>query len=84
MDSGHKWDFIEQPHGGFHMWRVVCANGDTEVSEPFASLVAAKENATLRGFEPENDPWTVTAQGRSTYFRPGQAALNLPEGAEPD
>ena len=84
MGSGHAWDFVERPHDGLHMWRVVRANGNTEVSERFASLVAAKADATLRGFEPDNDPWTVTSHGRTTHYRPGKSAINLPEGTAPD
>ena len=77
----HRWDFIESSNR-LHKWRNVGAAGETYASESFLSLELAAD-AIQRGFNPDTDYWTVTAGGRTTHFRPGRSAVNLPSGKAP-
>jgi hypothetical protein len=78
----YRWDFVESPDM-LHRWHSVRTDGATRVSDSFASLELAKADAIRLGFDPDTETWTVTAGGRTTHFRPGRIAVNLPSDEAP-
>ena len=82
MSSGDKWDFTES-EDRLHKWCLVHTDGGKRTSGPFVTLEDAKADAIKQGFNPDTDRWTVTYNGRTTHFRPGRVAVNLPANETP-
>jgi len=61
---------------GNRMWTWRCS--DTFVSPRKETLAAAIADAREHGFDPDAEYWVVISDGRTTHYRPGKAAVNLP------
>ena len=89
---GHTYQAMPDQTSPEHpVWQFICTPDETWIwrnsteasTSAFIDLKDALEDAKDRGLDREAVYWTVQCHGRITHYRPGEPAVNLPNGEMP-